>query len=411
MIRGRSPAGRVLGLMAVLLVVVTVANVWLAVAVWRNSDHDEAPVGERRGVPAERGVRVRAETRVLTRTLAYPAEIVETPTETLDLSGAGGVVTDVFVEAGGSLAPGDAIVEIDGRGVIGLPLPFPLYRDIRPGVEGRDVEVLQGALNEVLGLNLAVDGVYGPETKEAVVRLHEAAGLEPETISPEENGVPDLARQVAATRRQLEAARSAPVPDEGQIASLEDELASAEEALSDALDRSGPVLRADDVVLVTAPVPVLDVLVEVGDRIGPGALIRVSEPSPQAEFTAPEADLARLEPGDRVTAPGREGLEFTVTELGPIVDGDRRVRLRPLTGGAALTPGETVAVEFVAETTGAPVLAVPAGLVFVDGSGRDSVLVEDGASVRRVPVEIGRVIDGMVEIVDGLEPGVVVVGG
>jgi 3',5'-cyclic AMP phosphodiesterase CpdA len=46
-----------------------------------------------------------------------------------------------------------------------------------------DVRWLQGALNHVLGANLAVDGLYGPATRDAVTRFQESADLDADGIA------------------------------------------------------------------------------------------------------------------------------------------------------------------------------------------------------------------------------------
>lgn len=408
----RTSSGRVLGVLAVLIAAASAVNIWLALAVRGAAESGEEPVGDNRGIPAERSVRIRAEKRVLTRRVRHPAEVVAVPADALTLPpGAGGVVTDVFVAPGDTLEPGDPIVEIDGRAVFGLPLAFPLYRDIAPGVRGRDVEALQEALTRIGWGELAVDGIYGPETKRAVAELYSRVGLSPEVVDAAELGSHDLVRQEASLRRQLERARSADSVDPLLVADLEDQLASTREALADAIDGSGPVLGAADVIVLASAVDVERVPVAVGDRIGAEPVVETSAPSLALEVTAPFDEVALLAPGDRVAAPDDPALSLEIVEVGRGGEGDRRIRLAATEGGAGLAPGDVVVVEFVAETTGVPVVAVPAGFVFLDAGGRTAVLVAEGDEVRTVEVRTGRVIDGMVEIVDGLTPGTEVVAG
>lgn len=72
-----------------------------------------------------------------------------------------------------SLASGRLIVEVCERPLIALERPFALYRDLAPGSDGPDVEVVHEAPAE-LGLYAGdLDGVYGAETASAVESLYE----------------------------------------------------------------------------------------------------------------------------------------------------------------------------------------------------------------------------------------------
>lgn len=53
---------------------------------------------------------------------------------------------------------------------------------LKPGMEGQDVRELQGRLND-LGYNLAVDGIYGDSTEQAVTELQQAKNINADGIA------------------------------------------------------------------------------------------------------------------------------------------------------------------------------------------------------------------------------------
>ncbi len=89
------------------------------------------------------------------------------------------VVTEVYLQAGATLYSGSALASVSGRPVIGLELPFDLYRDIQDGDSGTDVRELQRALQDLGLYNWAIDGEYGPRTAKAVKDLYSRANLTP----------------------------------------------------------------------------------------------------------------------------------------------------------------------------------------------------------------------------------------
>ena len=56
------------------------------------------------------------------------------------------IVTDTYLAPGQTLRSGALLAGVSGRPVIGLELPFKLYRDIRGGDSGTDVEHLHETL-------------------------------------------------------------------------------------------------------------------------------------------------------------------------------------------------------------------------------------------------------------------------
>ncbi|MFT0847270.1 peptidoglycan-binding protein [Actinomycetaceae bacterium L2_0104] len=89
------------------------------------------------------------------------------------------VVTEVYLAAGDTLHSGSAVASVSGRPVIGLELPFDLYRDIYDGDSGTDVRELQRALQNLGLYSGAIDGKYGARTAKAVKDLYTRANLTP----------------------------------------------------------------------------------------------------------------------------------------------------------------------------------------------------------------------------------------
>jgi len=402
-----------IGLLA-LLTVATAVNLWIAFAARDAaedpSESDDHAVSDG---PPERSVEYVVERTLLERTAIYPAQVKLTEPSTLSVH-ALGIVTDIWVSADETAALGDPIIGVDGNPVFAMPMQFDLYRDIEPGSSGRDVEELQKALNAVLGSDLAVDGEYGPRTQKAVVKLFERHGMTPDRILQDDLGVPDLAAQVESLNRQLESAREQDPRDEDSEAELNSQLAMARKALSKARSLSGPVLRASNVVAMEAAVPVHRLLVAVGDRIESGPVIETSGEVFSAIVEARQSDVGLLEQGMTVHARNRPDLTFTIASIEPHPELAQEVRIT-LTPAAdtTLTETDSFNVEFVAETTETPVIAVPVGLVFIDVGGNASVLVLEGDEIVTVGVETGLVVDGLAEVLEPSEipAGTVLLGG
>jgi hypothetical protein len=83
-----------------------------------------------------------------------------------------GVVSGLPMPSGTVVRPGRAVLEVNGRPVIALDIPFPLWRDLTPGIEGKDVLVVQGALVRLGLMHAHPNGTFGPATQAAVARLY-----------------------------------------------------------------------------------------------------------------------------------------------------------------------------------------------------------------------------------------------
>ncbi|HEX6336871.1 MAG TPA: peptidoglycan-binding protein [Jiangellaceae bacterium] len=277
------------------------------------------------------------ESRVVTRGDASFAGAVEINLELTGLE-APPIVTGKVPEVGDEVTEGEAALEVAGRPVIALQGELPMYRTLRPGMTGPDVEQLEKTL-EGLGYDPGtVDDTYTAATGSAVRELFNDAGYEPPAADAEASSAVDAAQDAvkaaqdevrmaeqslaeasagpsrserlmaeqavdAAERRLAEAKQTG---DKEQIAVAEDELELAEvqfkellegpdtsaqrQAVADAKGRlgeaqnllseaqaaAGTPLPAAEVVYVTSlPRRVDEVMVKRGDTVE-GAVMSVS---------------------------------------------------------------------------------------------------------------------------------------
>ncbi|MGI5245269.1 hypothetical protein [Dactylosporangium sp. CA-139066] len=92
--------------------------------------------------------------------------------------GSGSVVTKVFAKAGSRASEGTVLFERSGEPMFALVLPFPLYRDLAPGLQGTDVVQVQLALRRI-GLDASKSGTFDEATAAAVVKLYQNHGYPP----------------------------------------------------------------------------------------------------------------------------------------------------------------------------------------------------------------------------------------
>ena len=110
------------------------------------------------------------------------------------------VITGIDAVTGDEVTEGTRVIEVSGRPVFILEGAVPVYRTLRPGMDGADVAELQAALVR-LGYAPDVDGSFGEATKVAVTAFYKAAGYEPLPVSATA-AVDIAAAQQAATDAQ-----------------------------------------------------------------------------------------------------------------------------------------------------------------------------------------------------------------
>lgn len=129
----------------------------------------------------------------------------------------------------------------------------------------------------------------------------------------------------------------------------------------------------------------------------------------EVETRIPEKHLASLQPGlsgwitSRAYPDSR--LPGRVSEVSPVVDPRSRTVLVTMVPDSTtlLRPGQSVTVNLILETR-SDIMTVPAAAVSErrDGAG---VFVVNGDSAGWQPVKTGANVDGLIEILDGLNPG------
>ena len=138
---------------------------------------------------------------------------VQVTLETGDIGGPA-IVTGQVPEEGATIDAGSVILEITGRPVILLAGDLPVYRTLRAGVSGPDVEQLKAALTS-LGINPGnQNNVYDAAAAAAVRELYARVGYPAPPAGEAAEAALDAARdmvraadeQVASAQRELNAA-------------------------------------------------------------------------------------------------------------------------------------------------------------------------------------------------------------
>lgn len=303
------------------------------------------------------------------------------------------VFTRVDIAAGSAVTAGQRLVEVSGRPVLALPLPFALYRDIPPGATGTDVEAVQDALSALGLLGQHRHGTFDYKTRQAVAALYEQAGVEPARTGPEVDMAVDTAQaQVDAINQRIAAGDPA----------AGGELAAAQSALDEARSHQGVILPRAEVAAVPADATVVSVAAAVGGSAEAGQVIA-------AVGTAGVQASCQFAAGaGNGVAEGHEAVLRDVTgtahpgTMGPVgvAEGVTQSAFLPAAPLPADKAGTTAQVEVVVARTGGEVLTVPAKALHAQGDGTLAVETIAGGRRTRVPVTTGLTAGGWVEIVD-----------
>jgi peptidoglycan hydrolase-like protein with peptidoglycan-binding domain len=152
---------------------------------------------------------------------------------------------------GDELDEGSVLYELAGRPTFALQGDLPLFRTVKPGDEGEDIEQLQTTLTR-LGFDPGiVDGVYGPDTEAAVEAFYRSQGYDP--IPPDQalldqvdalQDVVDSARDgynaVVEQKQTAQQAQKAVTDAAAALQQARDELDTAEARLARAEDGTHP---------------------------------------------------------------------------------------------------------------------------------------------------------------------------
>jgi len=373
-----------------LLVIVVLAALagWLAGTLIRSP----AEVAARRAPPEPSPILVPAEERVLstdvvtrgTGRFGSPQTLSLTPT---DLKGGRQLVTRL-PRAGTKLAEGDVVLEVSGRPVFLLRGSVPSYRDLGPGIVGRDVHQLEAALERIGFDPGPVDGTFDTGTEDALAELYARAGFDP----------------VRATEAQLAAVRP-----------LEAEL------LDNARARPGIQLPADEVIFVrSTPARVSELFVGRGDS--PRRLMTVTDVFVAIDSSVPLEEAPLVKPGMKVLI---DEPDLGIDESGVVsrvagtpgtngVDGFHVYIEVTVDGSPARLVGTSVRLTVPVESTEGAVLAVPVSALSLAPDGSSRVQRATNGGLEFVRVEPGLSADGFVEVtpIEGtLEPSDPVVVG
>jgi hypothetical protein len=271
------------------------------------------------------------------------------------------------------LREGDVAATVSERPVFLLRGGQPSYRDLGPGIIGRDVRQLEAALDR-LGMSPgAVDGVFDAATGTAVARMYKRAGFRP----------------VIATEAQLAAIR----PREADL------IAGA---------RIGPGIQlpADEVVFLRRPpVRVSKHSVAVG-RAATGALMSVTDRtvSVRGSIRLAERQLVREGMKVRIDEPAlgirTTGVVSSVADT-PGTDGVDNFHIS-LTVRVDRVPrnlvGTSVRLTIPVRSTSGPVLAVPLSALSLAADGSSQIERYDRGRTEVVRVKPGLSANGYVQV-------------
>ncbi len=310
----------------------------------------------------------------------------------------GGVITAVHVAEGSALASGARVVDVSGRPLLALALPFPMYRTIAPLDEGPDVAAIQAALAAIGRYEGEPNGRHDAASQRAVRSFYEAAGVAAPSTGPDA------------------AARAETAVD--AIDELDARIRNGEQVTQDEIDDA--VAERDAAKrAIGVPIPLGDLIsppegnidqvdVKVGSTVAPGGQIAtVVGHAATAGCSLPAGAGAGLAPKVAATLDLGEGdpIEGTLGPLEPAEAGGLAGTFNPAKEIPALLAGRSGTVEITVATTDGEVITVPASALRSRPSGT-SVDVIEGRDRRAVPIETGLVATGWVEVTSGdLQPG------
>ncbi|MER5205077.1 peptidoglycan-binding domain-containing protein [Streptomyces sp. NPDC002825] len=399
---------------------------------------------------------------VITRGEVVAEQMVEvTPRGAAGEGGAGPVITKIPVRPGDTVRAGQVLMEVSGRPVFTLEGTLPVYRDLRPGATGDDVQQLQRALRK-LGHETAPDaaGSFGAGTKSALNSLYASLGYDPIPAHGEEGDpVAEARLRVTSSERALEDAEDAvnthdAADTKGASAAASDadpagtasaassdgdsgrlqksvlrareDLSAARKALAAAEAASGPTLPAAEVVFLKSfPARVNAVLARAGGE-ATGTAMTLSSGRLVVQAYVPEYQKDLIRPGhmaeiySEVTGTSAKGKVTSVTDKrltasqgqgegsGSKGDGSEAppqggtgwlVEITPGTPLKADLTGQDVRVTVIAASTDGKALVVPITAISSGADGRTTVtVVETDGDRRQVEIRTGTEGDGFVAV-------------
>lgn len=168
--------------------------------------------------PSASPITVEVERRALATTLILRGNVgysepFEVAVATSTAAGDAAAYVSRVPELGSEIAEGSSILEVSGRPLIALQGNIPMYRNLKVGSKGEDVQSLEEALAR-LGLSPGpVDGVFDGATAQAVDRMYVAAGATTPVPSDDlRTQLRNAQNSVRDAERALEQAQLGPTP-------------------------------------------------------------------------------------------------------------------------------------------------------------------------------------------------------
>lgn len=281
---------------------------------------------------------------------------------------------------------------------------------------------LAGGLETVGSLRADESVVISPEVAGRITRIHFREGGKVNAGDPMFSLDGDTARAALAEAQanlansRSAAARGSQLNEEQLIARSDYDTLRAQQSVDQA--RVASASTALSKMTLRAPFSGQVGLreVSVGDFVGVGQdLVTLVRTDPiEVDFSVPETELARLRPGQDLTLqvdafPG-ETFSGQVVAIDPVIDtGSRSVQVRariPNPDGR-LRPGQFARLQLQARED-VTALLIPEQALMQQGEERFVYTVVDGKA-KRVVVETGMRVPGLVEVTSGLQAGDVVI--
>lgn len=256
------------------------------------------------------------------------------------------VITKLDLKIGEPITTGDLLFELSGQPVVAVETEIPFYRDLSVGVSGDDVELLEQNLVAV-GLLEKANSDFDDDTSTAVRSLFERYGLSTDSF-------------------RLRNIRS--IPPNVQVTGITRGLGEVVEPDSPILTVTSSDLAISCVVPPSVPVKEGEpALLQLGTADVEGTLSQIQEPDPSGFIPV------TFTPLDTLSAVDTSGQLELVIEV---------------------------------ESSGEEVLSVPVGALFENPSGGFEVRRVTDERVEPVPIKIGTVASGFVEVLtESLEEG------
>ncbi|MEU9184682.1 peptidoglycan-binding domain-containing protein [Streptomyces sp. NPDC048484] len=181
--------------------------------------HSPADAAAAHQAPKAGPVTVKVQRQALTATVVSTGSVEFASPRPLSLAGSVGTGTAAAAAAAGEGAEqrvtkppvagtkvkeGDVLMTVNGRPVLALSGPVPMYRPLGPGATGDDVKQLQKALRR-LGFDPgAVSGTFGQGTAASVTNWYQSKGHQAQQPSPDDQQqLGELQQSVSSAQQAL----------------------------------------------------------------------------------------------------------------------------------------------------------------------------------------------------------------